>query len=307
VKLNRRTVGLAIVAAVVVAAAVAATFVGHKSSGESRQRKAVSDYIDTVNLIQNQMHIQLTRVSFAYRDLATHSGRRKLAPRELGAAATTLTRLDRRLVATPAPPEAKKLRALLVRLVAQQASLTREVQQLATFTPRFSVFLDRLRTASTRFDTAMRSIPKPTLKTVRGTKAQAAAAVREYRAQQDAAAAAQARAIDTYVAGVTELVTGLRKLTAPAVVAPAYDAEVRALHDVAAAGKRLSAELRTADRTHAADRIRTFTLAGREAGTLAVQRAQIAAIRAYNRRSHAIGTSSSAVQAELTRLSRELP
>jgi hypothetical protein len=307
VKLNRRTVALGIAAAVAVAAAVAATFTGHKSSGESRQRKAVSDYIDTVNLIQNQMHIQLTRVSFAYRDLAAHSGRRKLAPSELGAAATTLARLDRRLVATPAPPEAKKLRALLVRLVAQQASLTREVRQLATFTPRFSTFLDRLRTASAHFDSAMRAIPKPTLHRTRGTKAQAAAAVREYRAQQDAAAAAQARAIDTYVAAVTGLVTGLRTLTAPAVVAPAYDAEVRALHDVAGAGRRLSAELRTPTRVHAADRIRTFTLAGREAGTVAVQRAQIAAIRAYNRRSRAVGTSSSAVQAELARLSRELP
>jgi hypothetical protein len=307
VKLNRRTVALGIAAVAVVAAAVAASFVGHKSSGESRQRKAVSDYIDTVNLIQNQMHIQLTRVSFAYRDLAAHSGRRKLAPSELGAAATALTRLDRRLVATPAPPEAKRLRALLVRLVAQQASLTREVRQLARFTPRFSIFLDRLRTTSARFDSAMRSIPKPTLKKVRGTKAQAAAAAREYRAQQDAAAAAQARAIDTYVASVTGLLTGLRTLTAPLVVAPAYDAEVHALHDVAVAGGRLSAELRTANRVHAADRIRTFTLAGREAGTLAVQRAQIAAIRAYNRRSRAVGTSSSAVQAELTRLSRELP
>jgi hypothetical protein len=307
VKLNRRTVALGIVAAAVVAAAVAATFVGHKSSGESRQRKAVSDYIDTVNLIQNQMHIQLTRVSFAYRDLAAHSGRRKLAPGELGAAATALARLDRRLVATPAPPEAKKLRALLVRLVAQQASLTREVQQLATFTPRFSVFLDRLRAVSAHFDSAMRAIPKPKVQTVHGTKAQAAAVEREYRAQQDAAAAAQARAIDTYVAAVTELVKDLRTLSAPAVVAPAYEAEARSLHDVAVAGQRLSAELRTASRVHAAERIRTFTLAGREAETLAVQRAQIAAIRAYNRRSHAVGTSSSAVQAELTRLSRELP
>jgi hypothetical protein len=307
VKPNRRTAALGIAAAVAVAAAVAATFVGHKSSGESRQRKAVSDYIDTVNLIQNQMHIQLTRISFAYRDLAARSGRRKAAPGELGAAAATLTRLDRRLVATPAPPEAKKLRALLVRLVAQQASLTREVQQLATFTPRFSGFLDRLRAVSARFDTAMRSIPKPTPQALRGTKAQAQAAASEYRAQQDAVAATQAREIDTYVAAVGQLVRGLRTLTAPAVVAPAYDAEVRALHDVTVAGGLLSAELRTAKRAHAADRIRTFTLAGREAGTVAVQRAQIAAIRAYNRRSRAVGKTSSAVQDELTRLARELP
>ena len=306
-KLTRRTVALALAAVAVVAAAVAATFINHKPKTESRQRKAVAAYIDTVNLIQNQMHIQLTKVSLAYRDLAAGSLRRKDAPAELGAAAATLTRLDRRLIATPAPPQAAKLRSLLIKLIAQQAALTREVQQLAIFTPRFSLFVKRLRSISARFNSAMGAVAQPKRTAVHGTRAQVAAAQRAYQAQQDAAAAAQATAIDAYVGGIGGLLKQLDTMTAPAVVAPTFDAEARSLHDITVTGAQLSAELRTPHRVHLNERIRAFTLAGREAGNVAAQRAQIAAVRAYNHRAHAVGTTSSAVQNELVRLGRVLP
>ena len=306
-KLTRRTVALGVAALCAVSAAVAATFVNHKSSGESRQRKALSAYIDHVNAIQNQMHIQLTRVSFAYRDLSAQSARRKRAPAELASAALTLTKLGHRLAVTTAPPEAKKLRVLLVRLVARQAAMTREVRQLALFTPRFSVIVGRLRAVSAQFDAAMKKIPQLTQPRVRGTKAQVAAAVRAFRAQQDASASAQADAIDAYTGSLRVLIRRLHALAAPAVVAPAFDAEVRSLQDVVATGSSLSAELRSPARTALATRIRAFTLAGREAGTLAVQRAQIAAIKAFNRRSRAVGTTQTAVQNELSRLARVVP
>lgn len=306
-KPTRRTVALGIAAVVLVAAAVAATFINHKPSAESKERKAVSDYIDTVNLLQNQMHIQLAKVSMAYRDLASGSIRRRQAPAQLGAAAATLRRLDRRLIATPAPSQASKLRSLIIKLVAQESELTLEVRQLALFTPRFAVFLKQLRAVSARFDAAMRAVPPQRRKAVHGTSAQVVAAERAYQAQRDAAAAAQAAAIDEYVAGVNGLLKELDALRAPAVVAPTFDSEVRSLHDVSVTGAQLSAELRTARRTHLDERIRAFTLAGREAGSLAAQRAQIAAIKAYNRRSHAIGATNSAVQDELSRLGRVLP
>lgn len=306
-KPTRRTVALGIAAVVLVAAAVAATFINHKPSAESKERKAVSDYIDTVNLLQNQMHIQLAKVSMAYRDLASGSIRRRQAPAQLGAAAATLRRLDRRLIATPAPSQASKLRSLIIKLVAQESELTLEVRQLALFTPRFAVFLKQLRAVSARFDAAMRAVPQQRRKAVHGTSAQVVAAERAYQAQRDAAAAAQAAAIDEYVAGVNGLLKELDALRAPAVVAPTFDSEVRSLHDVSVTGAQLSAELRTARRTHLDERIRAFTLAGREAGSLAAQRAQIAAIKAYNRRSHAIGATNSAVQDELSRLGRVLP
>jgi hypothetical protein len=306
-KPTRRTIALAVVAVCVVVAAVAATFINHKSSGESRQRRAVSDYIDAVNKIENAMNVQLTRVSFAYRDLSPTSPRRKRAPAELAAAATTLTKLNRRLASMPAPPEAAKLRSLIVRLVAQEAALTREVRQLAVFTPRFAVVVARLRNSSARFDAAMRRIPQPTRPSTKGTKAQVAAAVRAYQAQQDASAAAQAGAVDAYVGSLRLLLLKLHALHAPAVVAPAYDAEVHSLRDVVTTGAALSTELRSTQRSALTRRVQAFTVAGREAASTAVQRAQIAAIKAFNRRSHAVGTAQTSVQDELGRLTRVLP
>jgi hypothetical protein len=65
-------------------------------------------YIDRVNAIQNQMHVPLTRVLFAYRDFTSH-GSGPASSAELGAAAVTLTGLDRRLAALPAPAQATSL------------------------------------------------------------------------------------------------------------------------------------------------------------------------------------------------------
>ena len=306
-KLNRRTIGLGIVAAIVVTAAAVATFINHKPGGESKQRKAVSAYIQTVNLSQSQMGVQLIRVRTAYIDLTTHSARRKRAAAELATAAETLAKLERRIVATPAPPEARKLRALFIKLVEQEAALTREVHQLAVFAPHFSVYVTRLRAISARFDKAMSAVPKPKLKAIRGTRAQVAAAERLFHVQENAAAVQQASAIDTYIGDITGLLRGLDRLKPPPVVAPSFSAEVRSLRDVTVTGAQLSAVLRSSKQAQLADRIRAFTLAGREAGSLAAQRSQIAAIRLYNRRSHAVGATQSAVQNELQRLGRSLP
>ena len=264
-------------------------------------------YIRTVDLIQSQMGSQLIRVRRGYIDLTAHSGRRKQAAADLAAAAATLTKLERRLSATPAPQEARKLRSLLIKLVAQEAALTREVHQLAVFNPRFSVYLTRLRAISARFDNAMRAIPKPKLKTVRGTRAKVLAAERNFRVQENAAAAAQASAIDTYVGAITDLRRGLSTLNPPPVAAPAFAAEARSLHDVTVTGAQLSAALRAPKHVHIAARVRAFTLAGREAASVAAQRAQIASIKAYDGRSRAIGTTQAAVQNELRRLGRTLP
>lgn len=306
-KLSRRTVWFGAGAAVAVASAVVATVINHKPAAESKQRAAVAAYIQAVNVVQNQMGIQLVKVRAAYSDLGARSGRRRHAPAELATAAVTLSKLERRLSATPAPPEAARLRSLLIRLIAQEASLTREVHQLAVFTPPFSGYLARLRAISVGFGNALRAVPSPKLRTVRGTRGQIAAAQRANRAQEDAAAAGQARAVDAYIGALAAVLKGLERLQAPPVVAAGFGAEVRSLHDVVATGARLSAALRAPNRPGIAGRIRAFTLAGREAVNVAAQRAQVASIVAYNRRSHAMGTTAAAVQAELRRLGRELP
>jgi hypothetical protein len=304
--LDKRTVVLGVAAAAAVAAAATATAINHKSNG-SKQRREVTAYIDAVNAIENQMHKPLARVMLAYRDFtAARSGGRE-AVSELAAAAPTLVRLDRRLAALPAPPEAKKLRAGLVRLVGEQAAVTREVQRLAAFAPHYSAVLRSAHAASAQLGLALHAVKIPTPHVLRGTKRQILAAQSQYTAESNAAAAAQADAIDAYDRTITRVVGRLRKLQPPASLVPTYRAQLRSLRDAAAAGTRLANELRKPDRARVPALGRRFTIASREAGTLVVQRREIAAIRAYNARARAISSSSADVERELARLQANLP
>jgi hypothetical protein len=304
--LDKRTVVLGVAAAAAVAAAATATAINHKSNG-SKQRREVTAYIDAVNAIENQMHKPLARVMLAYRDFtAARSGGRE-AVSELAAAAPTLVRLDRRLAALPAPPEAKKLRAGLVRLVGEQAAVTREVQRLAAFAPHYSAVLRSAHAASAQLGLALHAVKIPTPHVLRGTKRQILAAQSQYTAESNAAAAAQADAIDAYDRTITRVVGRLRKLQPPASLVPTYRAQLRSLRDAAAAGTRLANELRKPDRARVPALGRRFTIASREAGTLVVQRRAIAAIRAYNARARAISSSSADVERELARLQANLP
>jgi len=68
------------------------------------------------------------------------------------------------------------------------------------------------------------------------------------------------------------------------------------------AGAALSTELRKKDRSRVAVVGRKFTLAARIAGSISSQKAQIAAIKAYNRRVRAIGTLQGDIRQELVHL-----
>jgi hypothetical protein len=304
--LDKRTVVLGVVAAAAVAAAATATAVNHRSKG-STQRRSVSAYIDSVNAIENQMHKPLARVMLAFRDFTAKGPAGRNPVPELAAASKTLTRLDGRLAALPAPPDAKKLRAGLVRLVAQQAVVTREVRRLAAFTPRYAAVLRGAHTASAKLALALHAVKIPTPHSLRGTKKQILAAQAQYKADSNAAAAAQAAAIDAYDRMIAAVIDRLRNLHPPASLMPTYRTQLRALHDASVAGSRLANQLEKPDRASVPALGRRFTVASREAGTVAAQRAEIAAIRAYNARARAISSSSANVQRELARLQATLP
>lgn len=304
--IDRRTAALGVVAAAAVAAAATVTAINHTSKG-SEQRRSVSAYIDSVNAIQNQMHRPLARVMLAYRDFTASHPTRANHVAELAAAARTLARLDRRLAALPAPPEAKALRAGLVRLVGQQAAVTREVQRLAAFTPAYAAVLRNAHVAGARLGVALHAVKIPQPHRLRGTKKQILAAQAKYKSDSNAAAAAQADAIDAYDRAIAVVIARLRNLQPPLSLAPTYRAQLRGLEDAAAAGSRLASQLRKPVRASVAELGRRFTLASRGAQTLAAQRAEIAAIRAYNRRARAISATSADIQRELARLQATLP
>ena len=107
------------------------------------------------------MQAPLTRVLLAYRAYTQKQGPAKNAGTQLAAAERTLARLERRLAATPAPPEARKLRRLLLDLVSRQAAITREVKGMAEFSPKFAVALTRARAASGALGKALAAVKAP--------------------------------------------------------------------------------------------------------------------------------------------------
>lgn len=304
--LDKRTVALGLAAAAAVAAAVSVTVLGHGSSA-SPQRQAVSAYIDRVNAIQNAMGKPLARVLLAYRDFTGHGSSRVNSAAELAQASATLTRLQRRLVRLAAPPDARALRRLIVRLVGEQAALTAEVQKLAVFTPRFGAALARVQQANAALGRALAAIKPPASHSIRGTKKHVLAEQAKFRAEASAAAAAQATAIEVYTGVVNRTAAQIAALRPPTVLRPSFSAQLRSLHTIVSTGRRLAGELRQPNRSNVSALGRKFALASRIAQSKAAQKAQIAAIEHYNARARAIAQTAADVQGELARLRRDLP
>lgn len=304
--MDTRTVALGVAAAGAVAAAVVVTISGH-GSDTSRQRRDVTAYVQRVNAVQNRMSAPLTRVLAAYRDFTDPKGSPRDPGPELARATATLTTLDRRLARLPAPADAQKLRGLLLALVAKQAAITNEVHLLSTFTPRFARLLTVANRANARLGAALRAVPVPKAHTLKGTKAQVQAAQAAYARDAQRAATGQADAIDAYDRRIETVVRQLKALEPPRVFEPSYHAQIAAFTAVRTSGSKLAAELRRPVRTDVSALTRRFALASRIAQSTAAQKAQIAAIRAYNARAKAIGTAAARVQQELVRLQRDLP
>jgi hypothetical protein len=303
---DRRTVALGIGAAGAVAAAAIVTLANH-SSGPSKQRAAVTAYITRVNDLEQRMQTPLAHVLTAYRDFTHRGSKTRDSAGELGRAEGTLRKLEARIEAIEAPPEAKRLRALLLTLVAAERQVTHEVDELAIFTPRYTRALAAARKAGVELGKALAATNVPQPHALRGTQAQIAAAQRAYAAEAAGAAAHQAGAISAYDGAIRTVTARLRRLTPPPAFAPAFRAQLEAFKVSAGSGDALAAALLKSDRSNVAVVGRRFTSSARIAQSLTAQRAEIGAIKAYNRRARAIGTAASNVRTEVQRLNRTLP
>lgn len=296
---DTRTVALGVAAAAAVAAAVAVTVV-HKQS--SPKRDAVASYILSVDGVEQQMRARLNDTFKAYRSFSS-SG--KVTPKIRGnllAAEHTLTRLRGRIAAIPTPPSADRLKRRLTALVDAEVGVAREVGQLAAFSPRYGVVLEDSRKAGADLSKALAAVKPPKPQTIRGTRQQVKAAQAAFAQESSLAAAAQGDAVQAYVVRIGRLERRLRALTPPRVMRPAYLAQLRTMKASRVAGDALAAELRKTDRSRVSILGRRFTIAARTASTLGAQKAQIAAVKAYNARVRAIGALQASVQKELLRL-----
>ncbi len=297
---------LGVAAAGAVAAAVIVTLANH-SSGPSKQRAAVTSYITRVNGLEQRMQTPLAHVLTAYRNFAHPTAKHRDSSGELRRAEGTLRQLEARIAAIDAPPEAKRLRARLLTLVTMERGVTHEVDQLAVFAPRYSALLADANEAGVKLGKALATTKLPHPHQLRGTKAQIAAAQHAYATEAAGAAAHQAGAIEAYDASLRSVVARLRRLTPPPAYRPSFRARLEAFKVSASSGENLASVLRSSDRSNVAVLGRKFTSSSRIAQSLSAQKAEIAAIRSYNRRARAISAAAGNVQTEVARLNRTLP
>jgi hypothetical protein len=303
--MDRRTIALGVAAAGAVAAAVVVSVAGGGKS-TSPAHDAVAGYIKDVDRTEQQMQAPMTRALTAFRTFSAHGARTPSEGAQLATAESTLRRLRSRIAAMSAPPQATRLRTRIVALMDAEIAVAQEIAGLAQFMPRFTTFVAQSRHASTVLAKALAAVKVPTAHRLRGTRKQIAKAQAAFAAASQKAAVQQADAVDAYDNAVASAVRGLRRLRPPAVMAPAYGSQLRALVASRVAGMSLSRELRKNVRAHVAVLARKFTVATRSAGTVEAQRAQIAAVKAYNTSVQAISELSRRVQDEVARLQRTL-
>jgi hypothetical protein len=240
-------------AALAVLVAFLAAGCGHGSG----QREAVAVYIARVNSVEVALTSPLQAITTANRDFARHQGAPAAISRDLRQAAMEVDALARRLAALNPPSDAVHLQPLLVEFARGEAALGREVASLATFLPAFSQTLRPLRPAGITLERTLKS----------NAQAQVKAAV-----------------LDTYAVIAGGVIGQLRGLHPPHVSASLYNDQVATLEHVRDSGRSLARALRDKRTKDLPTLLRRFNLAAVGNQSIAAQKAQIAAVRAYNDR-----------------------
>jgi hypothetical protein len=247
---------------------------------------AISTYLTRVQRLETDMAGALQQVSTANQAFAR--SQQKLAParmRDLATSERTLRTLKQRIALVKPPEEAKHLSAMLVQLVGQEVVLAREVRQLALFLPRYQAALRPLQPASS----ALKAQLSATAKGKAATKALDVA-----KADQ---LAAFARTLDSVIAAI-------RPLDPPPVWQPTYAQQLASLTQMRGSALALAAAVRANNGAVIPRLLERFDAAAVSNQSVASQKREIAAVKAYNARINAVYRLAQRVQRERTRLEK---
>lgn len=276
--LARRVPPVAAVSLRLALAAVAIVALAGACGGDGR-RDAVATYIEETNAIQRELLVPLGAARHVYTELSRAEADLADVRQRVIKAARAIETLERRLAQLEPPPDAKRLHALLLQLVEAQVRLAQEVERLTDFVPRFEQRLGPLRDAERRLRKAL----------------------------ADARTAdSQAAAIGRYGRDVGTVLRTIRPLEPPAPMAASYETQVDTLEKVRDGAEALAEALRRDDVDVLPARILQLANAARASQSLAAQRANIAALKLYNRRISRVGELAGEVNLERARLQRTL-
>ena len=250
-------------ASVIVATAVLASACGGSSPTPKVQ---VAAYVKKVNVLEGRLQAPLQAVHQTVGSVLPQTGASAREQKLIGAWRQIVS-IRSSLAALRAPAAAMRLRVLLLLLADSQANLALQQAQLAGFVPAFSAALKPLAPATLHLQGVLRLTQAP------GAAAAAVAALY----------ARKADALRSFQATTGRLVGRLRRLTAPRLLEPSYRAELEALRAMASAAGQLATALTAGQTSRFAPLLGAFDAAAAAPGTTAAQRAQRAAVVAYDR------------------------
>jgi hypothetical protein len=281
-------------ASVPVIAAVACLVAGCGSHSDS-QRPALASYINQVNQIEKQLAKPFKAVTNAGSEFAATkgTGAGHLSPqvqeRRLLHALRQIEVYRIRLARIPVPHPALHLRALLLRLINGETGMTTELAKLVAFLPRFTSILSSLTPATTKLQTALR-VTRPLGYGTAGVQAELSV---------------KAKALHTYEFALFDTAKKLEQLDPPALSRPQFVTQVKTLERMQASAGKLADALAGSSPDIGA-LLKAFDKAAAGNQSVAAQKAQIAAIKAYDARAARLDNLARAVELERTRLDRNL-
>lgn len=287
-----RVRALAMPAAVVLAVVLAGC------GSQTTQRDDLAAYIKQVNTIETSLSQPLSTVTstasqFAVERRAGTTSANNLLDvaheRALLLARSQINAAGRRLSSLSPPSAARKLHGMLLTLVQRQSSLTGELEKMVAFLPAFEVALQPLTPATVQLQRAL-TVTQPIGYGTAGVSAELAvkaAALRRYRAE---------------LGGV---VASLKALSPPAVSVPQYNTQLSSLERMRADAGALATAL-TQGQHNVSGLLQSFDAAAAATQSLGAQRAQIAAVKAYDSRTGSLSTLAKQIELERTRLADTL-
>jgi len=283
-------------------AAVALAGCGGHGNDSAARREAAMLYVNRVNATERQMRVPLLEMAKTYRSFSTRPAKLTTSRPKLVRAERTLRVLRAKLAAIDTPPDAAVLETLLLHLVDAEIDLAHQVNQLSVFLPRFTSALTPFAPANAKLSTALAAAHVTAPKLVKPTPKQVKAARASYTRALARAAATQAAALEAYARSAAGVATRLRTLDPPPAMAPALETETATLTRIHDGALALAAALRHGKQADVTRLNRAFAEASRSGDSLTAQRAEIAAVKAYDDRVRAIGRIALRVDQERARL-----
>ena len=244
----------------------------------------ISAYLTRVQGVEKNMAGALQQVSTANQTFARAQKSSRVVPEhDLATSERTLRTLSQRIASVKPPPEAEHLRALLLQLVDQEIELAHEVRQLASFVPRYQTALTPLGPASSRLKTELSATAKGKAATKRLD-------------------VAKADELDAYAVTLASVTAAVRTLDPPPVWEPTYAQQLSSLTAMRGSALALAAAIRTNKVAAIAPLLHQFDAAAVSNQSVAAQKHEIAAVKAYDARVNALIRLARRVERERQRL-----